>query len=106
MLNKQKSKKARDAGIETAITNAESKHERWKEKALLAFKQYPESRFMTEQVREWAYRNGLAKAPSDRAWGSVATEARKLGIISHAGYQAVSNPNAHATPASLWERTI
>ena len=97
-------KTLRDRGIEKAVTNAESKHPNWKKKALEYLLSYPENRFMTEQVREWAHDHGLPKPPHARAWGAVIVAAKKLGYIEFIRYESVVNPKAHMTPASVWRR--
>jgi 5'-3' exonuclease len=89
-------------GIKKAIDNAELKCPGWKDQAIQFVKNYPITKFMAEDVRVWAYKNGLSKPPNDRAWGAVLRECVKLRVVSHIGYQKVDNPKAHGTPASLW----
>jgi len=103
-LNIFEARKLRDEGMEQAEDAAISRVRDWPEQALQYIKDYPGTQFMTEEVRVWAYKMGLPPAPSARAWGSVIATAKRLGIVRHIGYRSVSNPNAHATPASLWEK--
>jgi len=94
--------KLRDAGMQQAVDNAESKHPSWGDRALSLLVKYPKDEFMAEQVREFAKSRGLPDPPSKRAWGAVIVKAKKMGIIEHMRYDRVSNPKAHRTPASVW----
>lgn len=64
-------------------------------------KEHPKARFKTEIIREWA--NGFIAPKSLRVWGPVITAVKKRGIIRAVGWEKVSNPLAHETPATLWE---
>ena len=92
----------KNQGMKRASDHAERHYPDWKERALDYLKRFPWSRFMAEDVRTWAYQNGLPEAPSGRAWGAVIVRARKLGLIKFDGHQNVSNPRAHSTPAAVW----
>lgn len=94
----------RDNGINQAIENAENKCSDWQKTALEYLNKYPLQRFMTEQLREWSHKNGLPKPPNPRAWGGVIKKAQSLGMVRHLGYLNTSNPKAHRTPASYWEK--
>ena len=94
----------RDEGIAKAAQSAEEKSPGWGERALAMLLQYPHDTFMAEQLREWAHKNGLEEPTHFRAWGSVIITAKKRGLIRHAGYGRVENPNAHRTPASIWRK--
>lgn len=39
-----------------------------------------------EDVRIWAYANGLDNPPSERAWGAVVRRVSKPGLIQHVGF--------------------
>ena len=104
MLDAQQSTQNRDEGIKRAADNAEMNEHGWQEQALMFLMKFPEKRFQAEDVRSWAYSQGLTTPPNDRAWGAVIRKAKNQGCIRHVGYDAVSNPNAHRTPASVWER--
>ena len=58
--------------------------------------------FLCEEVRLYAEANGLPQAPSNRAWGGIILNAKKIGWIKHLGYSQVKNPRAHMANASLW----
>ena len=104
LLNYAESIRNRNAGIAQALDNAERKTPSWKQQALEYVRTFPRSEFMTEDIRSFAYRHGFTHPPSERAWGGVMVAACKEGIIERVGYQAVKNPNAHCTPATVWGR--
>lgn len=89
-------------GMNRAVNNAERHHVAWGDQALAMLKQFPQSRFQAEELRLWAYRQGLPEPPHGRAWGSVMVKAKNMGLIQCIGYQNVRNPRAHKTPAALW----
>lgn len=100
------SRKYRDEGIKTAI---ESAGEEWLMKATEHFNRFLDGIsdgrfFLTEQVRMYANENGLPAPPSERAWGGVTNKMKRSGRIIACGYSSVSNPKAHATPATLWRK--
>ena len=101
-LNIFEAKKLKEEGMQRAVDNAELHAPNWKEQALEYVRNFPQQRFQTEDVRVWAYEKGLERPPHDRAWGAVIAAARKQGIVKHDGYESVSNPAAHSTPASVW----
>ena len=76
----------------------------WVNRAVNFVVDYPQKRFLAEDVREWAYENGLPKPDNDRVWGVVIKLAVKDNIIRRIGFRLVNNPNAHKTPASYWEK--
>ncbi len=94
----------RDEGIATAADHAEADCGGWQDMALRFLERYPKGEFMTEEIRDFAYSNGLPLPPHERAWGSVIVKAKKDGLITHAGFRAVRNPAAHKTPASVWRK--
>lgn len=57
--------------------------------------------FMTEDVRR-ASAGQVPEPPSNRAWGSIVVRAKKAGVIIPDGFRSVTNPKAHATPATYW----
>lgn len=64
----------------------------------------PDRRFMTEQVRQFAYHHGLSAPPSERAWGAVTIRAVKDGKIVQCGFGKVSNDKAHCANAAIWRK--
>ena len=81
------------------------KNEQFKEEAFTFLQTYMKSnrRFQVEDVRQASV--GIIPQPNDkRAWGSVIKKAQRLGLVKNVGYEAVSNPKANGTPASVWIR--
>jgi hypothetical protein len=79
----------------------------WGKQALNALKQFvsiPRDTFQCEDIRAYAISIGVPEPTTTRAWGGVIRAAKNAGLICNIGYRAVRNPNAHRTPASLWER--
>lgn len=94
----------KNIGMNQSSSNAESKHPGWMQEALGYVRDYPGKRFLVESVRRFAERQGLPIPPSKRAWGSVITKAKRLGYVKAIGFRTVSNPKAHRTPATYWEK--
>ena len=98
----------KNEGMQMSLFNADKKINGWSASARVFLEQYvgrfPEARFQTEDVRRWAYKRGLENPPSERAWGSVVSSAKKEGLIRFVGYESVENPLAHMTPAAVWEK--
>jgi len=91
------------AGAAQAERHANETAPGWSDRAfeaLCAFVQQHTGKFQAEDVRNWAQH--VPPAPSNRAWGSVILKAAKAGIIKAVGYERVNNPQAHATPATVW----
>ena len=97
----------RDRGIKMAIDGAEYDCPNWKLKARFALQEFikgnPGRKFQAEDVRRWAYRNGLPRAQNDRAWGWIMLSAKRRGMIRFVGYKPVTNLTAHRTPAAVWQ---
>lgn len=94
----------RDAGMARAVDHAESVSEGWSDRAYALFVQFAARRkpFRTEQAREYATELGLPPAPHARAWGAIASRARKAGVIRFAGFDVCENPKAHRCPVKQW----
>lgn len=93
-------------GIELSLNNADKATVGWKDDAMIHLLCYPIQEFMAEDIRNFAYKHGLAKPPNERAWGGIIKKARKEGYISHVGYRSVKNAKAHKTPASVWKLEV
>lgn len=96
----------RDGGIKRSIDHAGNT---WALRAygfLLEFiRPLPQDRrFMTEQVRAYAYERGLAAPPSERAWGAVTMKAVRNRVIISMGFAKVSNKKAHCANAAVWRK--
>jgi hypothetical protein len=96
----------RDAGMQLALFNADDKVPGWPDQARRYLERFihekPFLKFQAEDVRAWAYGEGLPVPAHGRAWGSVITKAKRDGLIRFVGYENVTNPRAHSTPASVW----
>lgn len=97
----------RDAGMHTAITNAEQQSLNWPDEAMRALQMYlldhPNRKFMTEDVREYAY-NVLAVPypPHCRAWGAIIAKAARNGLIERVSIGPVKTASSHMANASVW----
>ena len=94
----------RDKGIETAIEHADEVEPSWSEQAMGMLLKYPNTIFTTEELRLWAYEQGFAKPPNERAWGGVVVRARNKGIIVWKGYERAKDPLVHKNTVSQWEK--
>lgn len=102
----ERARKLRDRGIRKAADHAGDK---WNDLAYRHLLKFVESlprhrRFMTEQVRTYAYSHGFAPPPSERAWGSVILRAVKASLVVSCGYSKVSNQKAHCANAAVWRK--
>lgn len=94
------------SGAKLAEDHAEAEHLGWKDLAdgyLLEFLAQHKGTFLAEQVREFAYKRGLPRPPSERSWGGVMMRGSGKEIIKWAGNAQVSNRRAHSATAALWE---
>lgn len=94
----------RDEGIEKAKDHAEKADPGWGDHALRLLRAFRQNTFLTEELRLYAYQNGLPRPPDDRAWGSVIAKARKQKMITFLRYEKVRNPKAHCRPATVWRK--
>jgi hypothetical protein len=103
----KKGDELRDHGIQLSLFNAERNCPDWHGMAMRVLgnyiRKFPGKKFQAEDLRAWAYAQGLPEPPSHRAWGSVIVSAKRKGIIQFVGYENVDNPRAHSTPASVWK---
>lgn len=95
----------RDKGIQKALDSAERLNDGWANQAFIFLRNYIKAHntFMTEDVRKAA--EGIVPSPpSERAWGGIIVRAKKERLIRRIGFQSVTNPKAHCTPAAVWGR--
>lgn len=96
------------AGMLAALNHADYVHAEWGVKAAQCFATYVtlfgDTPFMTEDVRDWSEQNGLPPPPDRRAWGAVASSARRAGLVNSLGYAPQKSANAHRAPKTLWVR--
>ena len=94
------------AGAKLALQHAEAVSENWGAEACdyleIFIRLNPGREFMAEEVREYAYKRGLPKPGSERAWGAIFYRANKAKIIKCLGTRKVKNRKAHSANASLW----
>jgi hypothetical protein len=96
----------RDEGMERAAAKAEREDDGWQENALAWLTRFETcGAFMAEDFREHAYKNGLPKPSSERAWGAVFMRAKRLGLIYEAGFSLTKTPGQHRCPGRLWRKT-
>lgn len=61
-------------------------------------------RFLTEDLREWAYANGFARPPNEKAWGSVMLSAVREKVIAADGYAPANSSNR--SPKVRWKSLL
>lgn len=95
-----------ERGMQAAVENANRSSRDWSLRAAALFtifvKKQGAEPFMTEDVRDWAESVGLPSPPDRRAWGAVATAARREGLVRSLGYAPQKSRNAHRAPKTLW----
>jgi hypothetical protein len=99
------SEQGRDEGMGRAAHSADQKMPKWTQFAytmLIEFIRQGGDMFMGEDVRVFAYKNGLPQPPHERAWGSIMHRAASAGLLVKGGFASVKNPKAHRTPATVW----
>lgn len=97
----------KEAGMNLAIENANSKINGWSEKAYTFLQSFIRNNqtFLTEDLREHS-KGIIEEPPSLRAWGGIVSRASKNGLIKRIGFENVKNVKAHCTPATLWQSNI
>ena len=96
---------ARDLGISLAEDKANLDHPNLTELALIQLRCFlleNKGEFQMEDVREFAYKNGLQQAESNRSWGAVAVKARKLGLIQFVRIEPTRGITAHRANANVY----
>ncbi len=80
----------------------------WGSRALEFFKRYAtkHSRFLTEEVRTFAYAGGLPQPPAEGAWGAVARNASNANYVAADGKRASANPSQHGKDMTVWKSLI
>ena len=105
-LNVGEAARRRDEGMQSAVDHAESAWDGWKKLALAAFKEHAQSHdtFTTEDVR--ADHLSVPPPPEPRAWGAIATEAKKLGYVAHAGFVQAQSVKVHRMWVRVWRSRL
>lgn len=94
-------------GIAESAAHAEAVREGWGEDAYNCLVDYvarTPDEFLGEELKAWAYDNGLDKPANEGAWGSVLRRASRAKLIEMIGYRAARNASRHGTPSRLWRR--
>ena len=95
-------------GIAKSAAHAELEEPGWGNKALEYFRLYAtlHPSFLTEDVRSFAYADGLQEPPAVGAWGSVSRRAVKEGYVKSRGKTPSNNPSQHGKYMTLWVSEI
>ncbi len=99
----------KEDGMRRALLSAESKNPDWAAQALDMLRRFIASHsdpFMVEDVRAFAYREGLPHPDRDQAWGAIVVRAAKMGIIVNVGVAVAKDPTRHRGYTALWQRRI
>lgn len=59
-----------------------------------------------DDVRKFAYENGMDAARDDRWWGPIGRRAEKSGIVKWAKPGKAKNKQAHRRPNNVWKSKI
>lgn len=96
-----------ELGIRESHDHAEEVESGWTLRAVdkvAAFAKQTEM-FLAEDVKAWAYQDGLEVPPVDGAWGHVMRlAAARGGIIHRFGRKAATSPGSHGKLMTLWRR--
>lgn len=93
------------SGMNAADEHAERTMPEWPMMAkawIINFARQASEPFMIEDVRRYAYDNGLPQPPAEGAWGWPTRRAVSDGHIKFAGFQTSRNPTQHMKPCKLW----
>ena len=96
-------------GMERATKSAEKARPGWTDDAFDFLKYFASANaeFIGEDVKAWAYRNGLDEPPNDSCWGTVMRRGSKERITEFLGYAKRSQTAArHGTPSRLWKSLV
>lgn len=97
-----------DQGITRAVEHADREVDGWSDRALMHLRLFAEIRpsFLGEDVRAWAYDQGLPRPPKECAWGAVMLRGARENIIARDGYGTTKIPPQHAKPAVQWRSLV
>jgi len=108
LLDQIDAHEAKLRGMQQALDSANNKDPFWKEKAMIALKEYLRDKpldfaFRVEDFRRWAeFHKKVSDPPSFRAFGPIIKEAAKGGLVKSVGMGPVTNPKAHGAYANHW----
>jgi hypothetical protein len=93
------------AAAKAAAARADREIDDWTKKAVALFAEYASQAFdpfLTEEARQYAESHGLSTPPDGRAWGHVAKNCQRAGVVTSAGFGAAKSSNG--SPKVLWKR--
>lgn len=97
-----------EKGIRESHEHAEEQSTDWTKRAVDKVADYARHHdtgfFLAEDVKTWAYQDGLDEPPVDGAWGQVMRTACSRGIIHRFGRQAAKSAGSHGKLMTLWRR--
>ena len=94
-------------GIARSAEHAEAVREGWGDDAYGYLERYvavTPDEFLGEELKRWAYDNGLDEPVNESAWGSVIRRASRAKLIEFVGFAKSKNASRHGTPGRLWRR--
>lgn len=104
-LNIEDAMKARDAGIEKAVTHANQVTPDWSERAFELLKHFLQNhcgQFQCEEIRAFAAMVDFPLPPSARSWGHIMVRAMKEGLIRMIDNGPTRNKKAHRARAGIY----
>jgi hypothetical protein len=93
------------AAAKAAAARADREIDDWTKKAVALFAEYASQAFapfLTEEARQYAESHGLSTPPDGRAWGHVAKNCQRAGVVTSAGFGAAKSSNGSAKV--LWRK--
>ena len=93
------------AAAKAAAARADREIDEWTKKAVALFVEYASkapSSFLTEEARQYAESHGLSVPPDGRAWGHIAKNCQRAGVVTSAGFGAAKSSNGSAKV--LWRK--
>jgi hypothetical protein len=95
-----------DLGHAMAEVAANHAGDQWKTEAFIAFREYAMKHpyFTTEQVR--AANPDLPAPPDARAWGAIALQAKRDGVVIGKSWVRANSPTVHGMVITQWASQI
>ena len=92
------------AAAKAAADRADRHVDEWTAKAVALFAEFAKQAghpFLTEEARQYAESHGLPEPTDGRAWGHIAKNCQRAGIVASAGFGAAKSSNG--SPKVLWK---
>lgn len=98
----------RDDGMRRAAEHADRLEPEWTARAEAYIVEYARMHpvFSGEIVRRYAEASGLPSPPDPRAWGNAFKRAQRAAVITSAGYESSTQPQAHCRPVRIWRSRL